>query len=178
MDSPLSVLLRDGTHTGATVRLALKAEQFAIQTTRTPIQVPLPSHSPILLDFGFNRPALTISGLIDNIGQDNSNSTSGFENMESISLTDSSGNARTYYIPYKNYFEKFLTESTKWTQGFECEFGDASTPISTSSVASTGGGIYECVVGQFQFTIAPGTEDRWVYSISLPAKIRQDITFD
>ena len=140
--------------------------------------MPLPSHSPILLDFGFNRPALTISGLIDNIGQDNSNSTSGFENMESISLTDSSGNARTYYIPYKNYFEKFLTESTKWTQGFECEFGDAATPISTSSVASTGGGIYECVVGQFQFTIAPGTEDRWVYSISLPAKIRQDITFD
>ena len=178
MESPLAVLLRNGTHADATIRLALKAEQFAVTTTRTPIQVPMPHYSPLLADMGFSRPALTVSGLIDNVGGDNSNSTSGFENMESISLTDSGGTARTYYIPYKNYFEKFLTESTKWTQGFECEFGDASTPISTSSVASTGGGIYECVVGQFQFTIAPGTEDRWVYSISLPAKIRQDITFD
>ena len=173
MDSPLSVLLRDGTHTGATTRLALKAEQFAITTTRTPIQIPMPKHSPFLFDFGFNRPAITVSGLIDNIGGDNTNSTVGYENMEKFVL-----DGQTYYIPYKNYFEKFLTESTKYGDGFECEFGNAAYPISTQSNASTGGGIYTVVIGQFQFTIAPGTEDRWVYSLSLPAMVRQDITFD
>lgn len=179
MESPLAVLLRNGTHADATIRLALKAEQFAVTTTRTPIQVPMPHYSPLLADMGFSRPALTVSGLIDNVGGDNSNSTSGFENMESISLTDSGGTARTYYIPYKNYLEKFLTEAYAFfsTGLFECEFGDSTTPISTSSAASTGGGIYKCVVGQFQFTIAPGTEDRWVYSISLPAHVRSDIQF-
>ena len=163
MESPLAVLLRNGTHADATIRLALKAEQFAVTTTRTPIQVPMPHYSPLLADMGFSRPALTVSGLIDNVGGDNSNSTSGFENMESISLTDSGGTARTYA-----FFSTGL---------FECEFGDSTTPISTSSAASTGGGIYKCVVGQFQFTIAPGTEDRWVYSISLPAHVRSDIQF-
>ena len=175
MDTPLAVLLRNGTHANASIRLALKAEQFAISNSKTPIQIPIPTSAPLLVDLASNRPSLTISGLIDNVGGDNTNNTSGFQTMESIVL-----DGQTYYIPYKNYFEEFLTESfTFFDSGvLECEFGDATTPISTSSsTPSTGGGVYECVIGQFQFTIAPGTEDRWVYSISLPAKVRSDIKF-
>ena len=172
MDSPLAVLLRNGSHAGATTRLALKAEQFAIGNSRNPIQVGLPGgHGPWLMDFGYNRPAITVSGLIDNIGNDVSNNDTGFEDMESLTIS-----GQKYYIPYKNFLEKFLTKQTKFGASLEIEVGDATTPISTSSAISTGGGVYECVIGQYQFTVAPGTEDRWVYSLSFPASIRSDIT--
>jgi len=180
MDTPLAVLLRNGPHASAdtTVRLALKAEQFALTNSRAAIQVPIPTASPLLMDLSQNRPAITVSGLIDNVGGDSTNNTTNFQTMESISLTDANDVTKVYYIPYKNYLEKFLVESFSFFDAgvLECEFGDATRPISTSSSApSTGGGVYECVIGQFQFTIAPGTEDRWVYSLSLPCKVRSDI---
>ena len=46
MDSPLAVLLRNGTHGAATVRLALKAEQFSVSIAKTPIQIPIPPRNP------------------------------------------------------------------------------------------------------------------------------------
>ena len=73
--SPLSVLLRDGTNAGATTRLALKAEQLSISITKTPIQIPIARSTPEILDLGITRPAITISGLVDNIGTDKSNTT-------------------------------------------------------------------------------------------------------
>ena len=93
MDAPLSVLLRDGTHTTptvaeaeaglviATTRLALKAEQFSISYARTPMVTATAGSHPILLDLGINRPSITVSGIIDNIGGDSTNTTSTFEDM-------------------------------------------------------------------------------------------------
>ena len=63
MDTPLAVLLRNGTHANASIRLALKAEQFAISNSKTPIQIPIPTSAPLLVDLASNRPSLTISGL-------------------------------------------------------------------------------------------------------------------
>ena len=54
MDAPLSVLLRDGTHAGASVRLALKAEQFSISISRTPLVTAIAGLSPIILDLKIN----------------------------------------------------------------------------------------------------------------------------
>ena len=61
----------------------------------------------------------------------------------------------------------------------QLEIGDATTPDYSGSgtTASTGGGIYEVAVQQAQFTVAPGTEDRWIYSIQFVAKLRTGITF-
>ena len=176
MDAPLSVLLRDGTHAGASVSLALKAEQGAIAYARTTIQIPQVQGNPTILDLGQARPSITISGIVDTVGGDESNTTANeFFNMESMTVSD-----QTYYIPYKNYLEKRLvTWVTNSGYTVQLEIGDATTPDYSGSgtTASTGGGIYEVAVQQAQFTVAPGTEDRWIYSIQFVAKLRTGITF-
>jgi len=169
----LSVLLRDGTNSGATDRLALKAEQLSLSYGRQPIQIPLPSSSPILIDLGQSRPTITISGIIDNVGGDLTNTTANaWFNMEKFTEQ-----GQTYYIPYKNYLEKkLLTWSTG--AGLELEVGDATTPDYSGSgtTASTGGGIYEVAVSQFQFTQSPGMEDRWAFSIQFVATWRAGVS--
>ena len=76
MDAPLAVLLRDGTHANATTRFALKAEQLTIALAKTPIQVPVPRGTPILMDLGSTRPSITLSGVVENIGGDTTNTDS------------------------------------------------------------------------------------------------------
>ena len=84
-NSPLAVLLRDGTNAGATTRLALKAEQVSISVTKTPIQIPIARSTPEILDLGITRPSITISGLVDNVGTDQTNTTANqYFNMEKI----------------------------------------------------------------------------------------------
>ena len=73
MDSPISVLLRDGTHSGADNHLALKVHQIAISIAREPTQIAVPGVSPQLQDLGTARPSITMSGIIDTIGQDPAN---------------------------------------------------------------------------------------------------------
>ena len=177
MEGPLAVLLRDGSHANASTRLMLKAEQLAIQLGKTPIQVPVARSTPILLDLGMTRPTITVSGIVDNIGTDKSQTTNNeFYHMESESIS-----GQTYYVPYKNYLERKLVT---WVTGsgvtLQVELGDATTPdynTSASGVASTGGGIYEVAVQQVQFSLQPGMEDRWVYSLQFVAKLREGISF-
>ena len=102
-DKALSVLLRNGPHATATIRLALKVDQFSVSISRTPIHVATALDEGVLLDMGINRPSITLSGVIDNIGGDTSNTTTipktnpddssgdtavvGYQGMESISIT-------------------------------------------------------------------------------------------
>ena len=104
----LAVLLRDDTNADAAVRLALKAEQVSISVSRTPIQIAVPSASPIIFDLGSSRPSITISGIVENVGGDTTNTTeNAFFNMESRTIQ-----GQTYYIPYKNYLEQQLLMQT------------------------------------------------------------------
>ena len=170
MDSPLAVLLRDGSHANATTRLALKVEQLSISISKTPIQIPIPRSTPQILDLGISRPSITISGIVDNVGGDPSNSDSGFQDMEKMSV-----NSQTYYIPYKNFLEeKLITWVTSPSVVIQVEVGDATTPTGDGH---TGGGIYEVGVQTAQFSVSPATEDRWVYSIQFVAKIRTGVSF-
>ena len=66
----LAILLRDDSNASASVRLALKADQLSISVGKQPMQIPLPGASPIIMDLGSNRPSITVSGLVDNIGMD------------------------------------------------------------------------------------------------------------
>jgi len=178
MDAPLAVLLRDGTHAGATVRLALKVEQISISYARSTIQIPQVQSQPTIFDLGQVRPTITLSGLVDNIGTALDQGTANYGyNMEALSIGAS---PQTYYIPYKNYLEaKLVTWVTDDGYTVQLEIGDATTPDYSGSgtTASTGGGIYEVAVQQVQFTQVPGTEDRWAYSIQFVSKIRTGITF-
>jgi hypothetical protein len=241
MNAPLAILLRNGTHAAATNRLALKAEQLAITYVRSPIQIPQVQGNPTIFDLGQVRPALTVSGLVDNIGTslDQTAANYGY-NMEALTIS-----GQTYYVPYKNYLEsKLVTWLTDDGYEVQLEIGDATRPEylvtqlaealdnsetgvdvdstdgflvgqvllieseqmtitaisdntftvarganSTSAVThvdntavsldgpATGGGIYLVAVQQVQFTQTPGTEDRWMYSISFVAKLRNGITF-
>ena len=172
MNSPLSVLLRDGTHADASIRLALKVEQLSISVSRTPIQIPVPGGKPELIDLGFNRPSITLSGVVDNVGGNPAESASGFEDMEKLELGSS---PEDYYIPYKNYLEeKLITWVISTAIVLQLEIGDATTPTGDGH---TGGGIYEVAVQQMQFALSPGMEDRWMYTIGFVAKTRNGISF-
>jgi hypothetical protein len=46
-------------------RYALRANGVALKTFRTPLQVGIPSNSPILFDIGSYRPTLSISGFVE-----------------------------------------------------------------------------------------------------------------
>jgi len=183
MDAGLNVFLRDNTHNDATWRLLLKADQFSISYSRTPIHIAIPYSEPEIFDLGQTRPSLTISGVVDTIGGDSTNTTSNFWGMASETITGPNGsggtNDKVYYIPYKNYLEeKLITTVTDAAKDLQIEIGNAlySKALSSSNL-STGGGIYSVGVQQFQFNLAPGMEDRYQFSIQFVAKFRIGSTF-
>ena len=189
MATQLAILLRDGMHkdagyTGAaTTFYMLKADQFQVNIAKTPIQIPIPQQSPELIDIGMFRPSITIGGLVDNIGGNTSETTTGYEGMESLSLTLTSSDAalssaQTYYIPYKNKLEDAsYTWLANAPRELEIEIGDASLPLGSGSNMSTGGGIYRVAVQQARFQLDPAKEDRWTYTLQFIAKSRTGVDF-
>jgi len=197
----LAVLLRDGPHDGSTtIRYGLKASDVAISVSKTPIQIPIPQQSPEIVDIGYFRPAITVTGLIDAIGGNPSNEGNGVAGMASFSYTRASvhskdggsSSAQTYYIPYKNALEEACV---KWifssTTLLELEVGDAKYPIddysgflgyggsnrfTTSDTSqATGGAIYRVAIQQARFQLNAGREDRYDFSLQLVAQSRIDI---
>jgi len=183
MDANLNVFLRDNTHNDANWRLLLKVDQFSISYSRTPIHIAIPYSEPEIFDLGATRPSITISGVVDTIGGNVSNTTSNFWGMASETITGPNGsggtNSKVYYIPYKNYLEeKLITLTTDAAVDLQIEVGDAlySKALSSSN-QSTGGGIYSVAVQQFQFSLAPGMEDRYQFSVQFVAKFRTGSTY-
>jgi len=173
--SELAVLIRDNDNANANIRLALKTDQFSLSVGKQPMQIPIPSASPIIMDLGSNRPTITLSGVVDNIGMDTTNTTANaFFNMETRTIQ-----GQTYYIPYKNYLEqKLITWNTSNARLLQIEIGDATTPdyAGSGTTASTGGGIYKVAIQQFQFALAPAMEDRWTFSIQFVSQWREGIS--
>ena len=171
----LAVLLRDHDNPNATVRLALKVDQLSISVGKQPMQIPIPSASPIIMDLGSNRPSITVSGLVDNIGMDTTNTTANaFFNMEKRTIQ-----SQTYYIPYKNYLEAQLVKfNTSTAAELQLEKGESTTPdySGSGSTAYTGGGIYKVSIQQFQFSQLPAMEDRWTFSIQFVSQWREGIS--
>ena len=172
----LSILLRNGTHTNASLRFALKADSFAVSYSKTPIQVPIPQASPEIIDLGIFRPSITINGIVDTV------------QPTPASLTI---NSQTYYLPFKNWLENAVydwTASDFSTGKLEIEFGDTTYPqddsgtkgyasdvINTSSLASwTGGAIYRIGIQQARFALNPSREDRYDFNMSFVAEARLD----
>jgi len=200
----LAVLLRNGPHSTATVRYALKCNDVAMSYAKTPIQIPIAQQSPELIDLGYFRPSVTVTGLIDTIGRDSSNTTTtGVAGMESFLYTRTSvnssqfsdgghGTAQRYYVPYKNALEEavatwmYLDDSP-----LQIEIGDAQYPLasygghapggdvtnrfSTSNQQATGGAIYEVAIQQCRFSLKAATEDRYDFTMQFVAKARLDM---
>jgi hypothetical protein len=193
MSDSLAVLLRNGIHSDATaskatIRLALKCENISINLGRTPIQVPIPTNSPELIDLGIVRPTISISGLVDNLGTDTTNTsdndsvtgeafTSGtnsidLASMASINVTYNHDGADTlkYYIPYKNFLEEFCCEAMfSDDTPLELHVGNPTQRIANGSTTTTGGSIYRVAIQSANFTQMPAMEDRWTFAIQFVA---------
>ena len=202
MATETAVLIRNNTHTSATTRYALKAEQVAISIVKTPIQIPIPRNSPALIDIGIFRPSITISGLVDEKPANTAGTFSqteislGVTGMTSFSFTrDGEENAQTYYIPYKNKLEE---AAYNWlaqeTTPLEIELGNAKYPVYNQTVlgteknnsaastynsafSATGGAVYEVAIQQFRVEMVAAKEDRWQYTFQLVTKARTGVDF-
>ena len=200
----LAVLLRncphDGTDTNGTthIRYALKCDNMSVQIAKTPIQIPIPEQSPELIDIGIFRPSISISGVVDNLGQDQT-TTGGshdniYENMERFTYVrnhdDGANNvasqATVYYIPYKNALEEFIVKETVATDNIlELEIGDANFPrynrsslgATSASGDETGGGLYYVSIQQARFQVDAAKEDRWEFQMQFVSEARADIPF-
>jgi len=173
----LSILLRNGTHSNASLRFALKADSFAISYSKTPIQVPIPQQSPEIIDLGIFRPSITINGIVDTVQP----------TPNSITI-----NSQTYYIPFKNWLENAVYEwiaSDATTGQLEIEVGDATWPLHTNEAYDsttnklikvsnapewTGGAVYRVAIQQTRFQLNPAREDRYDFSMQMVAGARQD----
>ena len=201
----LAVLLRNGSHTSATIRYALKCNDVAISYAKTPIQIPIAQQSPELIDLGYFRPSITCTGIVDTVGEDTSNTGDGVAGMANFQYTRTSvshssyfndgGNnaAATYYIPYKNILEEAVDS---WLyissiNSLELEIGDAKFPIdsyygnpepgananrfSTTNQHATGGAIYQVAIQQARFALNAAREDRYDFSLQFVARGRIDL---
>ena len=185
----IAVLLRPCKHVDITTTphlvnktygYALKCDNVAISYAKTPIQVPIPQQAPQLIDLGIYRPSITLSGVVDTIGGDTTNTTTGFEGMDSISYTRTtgyggSGAAKTYYVPYKNKLETFASQNVH-TQAkpIEIEWGDASFPEYGSATHATGGAVYLVALQQFRVQVDATKEDRYAFSMQFVVGARKD----
>jgi len=176
----ISVLLRTVSHTSipstptiTAFGYALKCDNVSISYTKTPIQIPIPQSSPQLIDIGVYRPSVSLSGLVDTIGGNPSESTTNFWGMASIMYTRTtgsggSGSAKKYFIPYKNKLEDFVTGYVYSEDSpLELEWGDASLAIATGtgSGLATGGAVYEVALQQCRLQVDATKEDRYTFSM-------------
>ncbi len=184
----LAVLLRTCTHANVGANAtsfgyALKCDNVSIAYAKTPIQVPVPQQPPQLIDLGIYRPTITLSGTVDTLGGDTSNTTSGFEGMESMSYIRATGygshaSAKTYYVPYKNKLESFASTIVhSQSNPIEIEWGDASFPDYSGSPTpthSTGGAVYLVALQQFRVQLDAAKEDRYTFSMQFAVGARKD----
>ena len=185
------------------VRFVLQCDNFAVQIARTPIQMPVPGMSPMLMDFGIFRPSISISGLVDNVGgsadKDDAGNLSGdsedyYAFLKSVPFTrrisSSAEPTVYYYLPNKNILEE---AAYKWktTPGaeLELEIADATLPRLNSyadgtaitsgqtleDVKPTGGGIYKVSIQQARFQVDASKEDRWTFQMQFVARARFDV---
>ena len=171
---------------GATVKIspaysnfgyALKCDNASISYAKTPIQVPIPQSAPQIIDLGIYRPSVSLSGTVETIGGDPTNTTVGFQGMETVTFTRSAGygasnSAKTYYIPYKNVLENFAaTKLHTTTKPLELEWGDANIPTGTNH---TGGAVYLVALQQFRVQVDATKEDRYSFSMQFVVGERKD----
>lgn len=178
----LSIFLRNGPHSSATIRYALKAEEISIQIAKTPIQIPVTQNDPSLIDIGFYRPSITISGIVDDIGGNPSETANPYYGMSKISVTSrdrggaTAASTHDYYIPFKNKLEDtayqwIATDNVE----LEVEVADASYPAYHGGTHSTGGGVYQVALQQARFQKSAAREDRWIFTTQFVSKARKDV---
>ena len=184
MDSAVLLTYQEGSATPT--RYALKTDSVTVSVSKTPIQIPIPQNTPQLIDFGIFRPAITISALVDNIGGNTSETTAGYQGMDSLAVYNAKLNTNhVYYIPYKN---KLAEATYTWIADDDSVLsliiGDPAFPdfnvqedgvvLSSGTNYATGGGIYQVALQQARFQLDAGREDRWICQMQFVCTARND----
>ena len=208
MSAETAILFRNCPHdANATsedkVRFLLLCDNFAVQVARTPIQMPVPGMSPMLMDFGIFRPSISISGLVDNLGGDSGYNPSDFVPAASADyyaylsyqpftrqISASTLQTQNYFFPTKNVLEEAAYKGkTMPGAELEIEIADATLPRLNSyadgtaitsgqpleDVKPTGGGIYKVSIQQARFQVDASKEDRWTFQMQFVARARFDV---
>jgi len=154
---------------------AIKAESFQISYSKTTIKVPLPEESPLIIDLGMYRPSITIAGLVDNesaagttvrldaaaIVRDQGDATGNTANDTLLTMHGD------YYIPDKNELEDYIQS--------EVYSGDNNLALIVLDPTATHFNYYRVAPQQAAFILAPGTEDRYQFSMTFVASKRNEI---
>ena len=117
------------------------------------------------------RPNITVSGTVDRDQADTpefvTGPSKGFNNGVSDAITNLDPYHNKYYVPTQKQLESFVTGSI---------YDDGVTPLQliVQTEAGTTYATYEVAVAQGRFDLAPGTEDRFQFSLSFVAKDRQE----
>ena len=108
------------------------------------------------------RPSITVSGTVDRDQSTTPEVVSGPAKGNS-----SDGDKTNYFVPTQKQLETFATETV---------FDSNNTPIQliVQTAAGTVYGTYEVALTQARFDLAPGTEDRFSFSLAFSAKDRQE----
>jgi hypothetical protein len=160
---------------------AIKAESFQISYSKTPIQVPLPEESPLLIDLGMYRPSITIAGLVDNEAATGASVTLAGgakvrDRQTGESGDDATGNTAddtaltmhgVYSVPDKNQLEDYVQS--------EVYSGDNNLSLLILDPTVTHFNYYRVAPQQAAFILAPGTEDRYQFSMTFVASKRNEI---
>jgi len=143
-------------------RYALKADAFGVSIAKTPIQIPFPQNSPELIEIGMFRPSITVSGTVD---RDQSTTPEVVTGPAKGNSSD--GDKANYFVPTQKQLETFATDTV---------FDGNNTPIQLIVQTDAGSvyGTYLVALNQARFDLAPGTEDRFSFSLSFVAKDRQE----
>jgi|TARA_R110000824_G_scaffold1906_2_gene9342 hypothetical protein len=152
----------DNTNVTGVRRYALKADSFGVSIQKTPIQIAFPQDSPELLELGMFRPSITVSGTVD---RDQATIPEKVVGPSKGNASD--GDHETYYVPTQKQLEDFATDVV---------YDDSDTPIQI--IVQTSSGVtyatYDVAISQARFDLAPGTEDRFSFSLSFVGKDRQE----
>ena len=174
------ILLHNGVKTGSAKGLVIKAESLSMTLAKTAILVTVPNDTPQLMDLNMIRPNITIGGIVENttaIGADytlagttttNGDTATGDPDGSGVRADDASLSfSGTYTYPTKADLEYFFT-----TKAYT---GTSKTCLIIIDPSGTSFSFYSIAGQTATFILAPGTEDRYSYSLTFAGGLRNQM---
>jgi hypothetical protein len=178
------ILLHNGNdldHTNASRAAGhvIKVESLTITLSKTPIQIPLPSASPQLLDLNMIRSSITIGGLVENtapIGADYTLAATALTDGDLDGDPTGTGVAANvealYHHGVYTYPDKAALEFYFTSEAYLPDNEMAMIIIDPSGLSYS---FYNISGQSATFILAPGTEDRYSYNLVWAGGLRNQL---
>ena len=157
----------------------IKAESLTITLSKTPIQIPLPSASPQLLDLNMIRSSITIGGLVENTVSTGDNytltaatTTDGALDGDPDGTDVASDNSALYHHGVYTYPDKADLEYYFTSEAY---LPDNELALIIIDPSGTSYSFYNISGQSATFILAPGTEDRYSYNLVFAGGLRNQL---